>query len=381
MITSVNAANVAYAGGMKGSNTPAANRDALQAAVNTGRCVHIPFGTFPLVGPIHMQGAGQIVFGQGPFQTILLCSGSDNIFVSNARNDVGIRDMLLRGAGDLTGGFAIVLDGVPSHGSNGLQAWGGDIKNVIMDQMWSGVYARDVNTVTIFDLNMQNMHGELGICAQALTTTHRVDCVRLTHVAYSPSAAARAAGRGEGLMIDGCIHTVRLNDVALVAPYRGIRVSNSAGMPFGTHASFLFANNLEIDFPVREAVMIDAIDRCRFSNSYLHGSQQTSNVTLGSGVRDAKFVNCNLTSAWQNGLVFDGYILDVTATEFDWCSQEAAGGHSGILLANNAQDVRVVGGGGDGSRAGWGIYRSNPNTIVQLAAADAHRGTINSRNF
>lgn len=32
-------------------------------------------------------------------------------------------------------------------------------------------------------------------------------------------------------------------------------------------------------------------------------------------------------------------------------------------------------------QAAYGIYRSNPSTIVQLAAADGHHGLTGTRNF
>jgi hypothetical protein len=247
--------------------------------------------------------------------------------------------------------------------------------------MWAGVYCRDVNTVTIIDLNMQNMHGEFGLRAEAYEPNHRIDVIRLTHFGYSASAGAKAAGRGEGISIDGYVHSVVIHNAAIVAAYRGVVVRNSSFLPFGQHASFLFAHDLEVDFPTKEAVVIEAMDRCRFTACYLHGSKTEAGVALGQNVRDAKFIGCNITGHWKSGLYFDGNILDVTSTEFDWNGQEVPNVHHGILLGHTAQNVRIIGGGGDGGRTHHGIHRANPATWVQLAAADGHNGIIGSRNW
>lgn len=381
MLTSLNAAAAAYAGGMKPANTPEENRAALQAALDTGRNVHIPFGTYPITGPVDFKAAGQTVFGQGPFQTILRVSGAEDLFRGNGRSGVSVLDMSLRGGADLTGGFAISLDGTPSVGGTPVQAWGGDIRNVFMDQMWGGVFVRDVNAVTIFDLNMQNMRGLYGIRAEALVANHRVDVIRLTHVAYSANAEARAAGRGIGLSIDGCVHTINVHNMAMVEPYRGIEVVNTANLPFGSHPSFPFAHNIEIDFPTTEAVRIDAIDRARFTGCYFHGSRQGTNVVLGAGVKDAKFVGCNITGAAHNGLAFEGDTLDIVACEFDWCSQQVPANWDGIYLGHTAQNVRIVGGGARDTSARYGIFRANLDTWVQVSAADGHRGVVAARNW
>ncbi len=385
MLTSINAASATYAGGMKTGAASATiasdNRAALQAALDTGRNVHIPAGTYQIAGPVEFKAAGQTVFGQGPFQTILRVSGGDDLFRSAGRSDVAVRDLMLRGGADRTGGYAISLDGTASVGSTPVQAWGGDIRNVFMDQMWNGVFARDVNAVTIIDLNMQNMRGDYGVRAEALSLNHRVDVLRLTHVGFSSHADARAAGRGVGLSIDGCVHTINIHNMAIVVPHRGIEVRNSPAFPFGSHASFIFAHNVEVDFPTTEALVIDAIDRCRFTNSYFHGSLAGTNVVLWGDTKDAKFVNCNITGAFHNGLAFAGDTLDVTACEFDWNGLGAPGGHAGIYLWPSARNVRVVGGGARDTSVGWGIFRADPSTNVQVAAADDHRGSAGSRNF
>jgi hypothetical protein len=381
MLTSVNAVTAHGFRTTAAGGTAAGNRAALQAALDTNQSVHIPRGTYPLEGPVLFKNAGQFVFGQGAFQTILQCSGDQNIFEANGRNYVGIRDLMMRGGDPLTGGYAFLVDGTPAQGATPIQAWGGVVENVFMDQMFSGVFVRDTNGLTVTNLSMQNMRGFFGIRAQAHNVNERVDVIQLQHVSYSASPIAIAAGRGDGLSVDGMVHSIYVSVCRFVVPWRGVVVENTPGLPFGQHASFLMADRLDVDFPRREAMIVTAIDRCRFTNSYFHGSQQEANVLLSGGVRDAKFSNSNITGAWKAGLFFDGNVLDLSGVEFDWNSQEAVGAHHGILLGNTAQDVRIIGGGGDGARTGFGIFRANPGTSVQLAAADAHRGVLGLRNF
>lgn len=71
----------------------------------------------------------------------------------------------------------------------------------------------------------------------------------------------------------------------------------------------------------------------------------------------------------------------VDAIELDWNGLQAPNLHSGILLQNTAQNVRIVGGGSTDTKVAYGIYRMNPATVVQLAAADGHYGLSGVRNF
>lgn len=381
VLTSVNAADPAFAGGMRQGNSAPANRAALQAALDTGKNTHIPAGGFHMEPGLQMRGHGQRVFGQGPHQSRLICAGSGDFFTTGGCHDCAFHDFSLNGNGNVTGGAAIVISGSAAQGQSALQAWGADVHNVVMDQMWSGVYLTDVNTATLTDLSMRGMRGDFGIMAYAEGANRRIDVIRLLHVGYNAHPSAVAADRGTGIVVDGCVHSVVMHNFFAVGALRGIVVCNTPCLPFGVHASFLFGHDCEVDFPKYEALLVDCIDRTRFVNSYFHGSKQSSNIVLRSGVRDAKFVACNISGAYANGLSMEGNILDVTACELDWNGLQAPNLHSGILLQNTAQNVRIVGGGSTDTKVAYGIYRMNPATIVQLAAADGHYGLSGVRNF
>lgn len=383
MLTAVNATDTVYAGGMKQNNSPANNTLALQAALDTGRSVHIPRGIFKINPGLIMKSQGQGVFGMGIRQTRLACSGDGDFFTTAGQPGCYFRDFMMNKeqGQSVNSGAAIVMSSNGTFMGSRLQTLGAEITNVFLDQMWNGVYITDQNTVTITNLNMQNMWGDAGIIAVGTNDNDRTDVIRLTHIAYSPNPSAVDAGRGTGLHIDGMVHSFLLYDFSAVNAKYGIVVINSNNLPFGSHASFLLGTQCHIDFPRYEAVIVTHIDRVRFVNSYFHGSRLAGNINLGVGVRDAKFVECNISGAYQNGLVFDGNILDVTSCEFDWNSQQGAGLHSHILLGNNAQNVRVVGGGATSGHAAWGIFRANPGTNVQLAAVDQFYGSSGSRNF
>lgn len=382
MITSVNATSNTYVGGMKtvgAGGTAASNKAALQAALNTGRSVHIPYGSYYLEGPVYNMGNGQIIFGQGPYQTILICSGDSSIFHSNGKHAATYRDFLMNGLGGTgpTNGYAIELNGTPDFGSTQNQAMYGSIQNVLMNNMSSGVGVFDMNVVSFEDLNMQNMHGYFGVYAEGQDSTKRIDNIKCTRLIYSASQTAKNNSRGTALAINGYVHSIQLYNFQAVGPYAGINVYNDFNLPYGQFPAFLLGHDVEIDFPVREALRVTHIDRVRMVNSYFHGSQQCDNIVLGQNVRDAKIIASNVSGAWRSGIYADNNILDITATEFDWNGQETPGVHHNILLGPNAQNVRIMGGGGDHSRVAYGICKSNSGTWVQHSCADA----IGPRNF
>lgn len=387
MIGNVSAAATAYAGGMKTTNTPAANLAALQAALNTGKNVRIPEGVYQLAPGALAKASGQIVFGDGKFRSILDCRGGGTFLSNNGFAGFEVRDLGFNGKigcemnqSNVTGGWAIELGGSAASKVAGWQIAEVGVRDVWMDGMFGGIFITDVNTATIFNVAMQQM-GYIGVAAEAANANLRTDCIRITHVTYSASSIGQA-GFGTGIYIGGCVHTIRINDFAAVGAAYGLYCT-SLGLPFGHHASFIFANDYECDFPVNQSVIIDCIDRCRFTNSYFHGSTTGNGLYLGAGVRDAKFIGCNITGNHHHGIVFDGDILDMTGCEVEWNSQAGAGVSHGIVLGNAASQVRIVGGGtGQGAgNEGWGIYRSNPATMVSLAAADQFYGLSGSRNF
>jgi len=387
MIGNVSAAAVAYAGGMKTTNTGAANLAALQAALNTGKNVRIPEGLFPLASGAVAKAPGQIVFGDGKLRSMLDCRGGGTFLSNGGFAGFEVRDLgfngkigLPLGQSHVPAGWAVSFVGSAASAAAPWQVAECGMRDVWMDGMFGGAYVSDMNNFTALNVAMQQM-GHIGFAAEAGDTNLRVDCVRITHCVYSASAIGQA-GFGTGIYIGGCVHTIRINDFAAVGPAFGLYCTGLS-MPFGTHPSFIFANDFECDFPVHNAVTIDAIDRCRFTNSYFHGSVTGSGINLGSGVRDAKFVACNITGHFHHGLVTDGVILDVTACEIEGNSLAGANVASGIVLTHNANHVRVTGGGsgtGAGNQA-YGIYRANAGSQVLLAAADQHYGAIANRNF
>lgn len=369
--------------GMSPTKTAEENTAALQAALDTGKNVNVPRGTFKIAPNIFMKTWGQGIFGQGPMQTIFKCDQPGNYFVVDGDHQAFFKDFSMNGSGGgVTGGCAFhISSGTTPQSTNGNQMWGGDIQNIWLDQMWSGIYVSDVNSLNIIDVSMQNMHGDWGILASSLNPAARTDVIRIDHFGFSSNPAAPLAGRGYGLILDGYVHTVLLNDFSVVGGYMGILAQNTANLGFGDHVSFIFGVTCHIDFPHSCALNISHVDRTRWTGCYFHGSKTEANIMLAGGVRDAKFIGCNITGAAKTGLYFDGNILDVTSCEFDWNSQAEPGVHHGILLGHGARNVRIIGGGATSTQAGYGIAKVSNDTNVELAATGQHYGIHGNKNW
>ena len=361
--------------------TPAANLAVLQRALDTGRSVHIPRGLHPLAPGASAMAAGQVVFGDGQHQSILDCRGSGDFLADGEFWGFEVRDLQLCGKVDgqqVTGGYGIVFDGSVRSNRAGWQTVNTRIQRVLMDGMWRGVHVRDQNNMIIDGLQMAEMQDH-GIVAESPDANARTDAVTLRDIVFSPAAAAVEAGRGTGLLVDGNVQTIAIQNMNIVGALRGIDVQNTANRPFGEHAAFLFADMLSVDYPLLEAVRITHVDRARFSNGYFHGSKQADGFWLGAGAREIVLSACNVTSHWKSAIRHGGLELDLLACDLDDACLGPEGTASGLTVAS-ASRVSVTGGSIAGPRAAYGIERLDPKAPITVTGTRL-LGARGAKNF
>lgn len=362
---------------------------ALQSALDTRKSVYLDEDrTYKITGPLFFRRPGQ-QFGSATAQgCTLACYGSSNILNTQGMHGVRMKGFRLvgkqaDGTPNHTGGFGIYVgtDG-SSMARSPMQIGAVDISDLIFDGMNGGINITDVNGINITDIQMAAMR-DVGFSLQALDSNHRIDNVRIQSVIYSPTAEARDVGLGIGLLLDGEVHGCVLDYFATVRASYGIKVVNTNAADTRARPAFLFGSHIGCDYPKFEGIYVEDIDRCRLQDVYCHGSETSHGMSFGRKVRDVKIIGANVSGHYCSAISFDGDILDLHAVETDWCSQTGPNAFAAVQLGRNAKNVRIVGGGNSAGigNAAFGIFRSNPATEVELAAAGQWRGTYGSKNW
>jgi hypothetical protein len=375
--SAVNAAAAPY--NMSVAGTPAANKAALQAALNTGKHVFVPHGGYwNIEVGLEFKNQGQRLYGAGQSSTHVRVHGAGP-FIRTASMPFcrleGFTFVAQDGAVIThTAGAVLMVEGGPAYSGNPNQNAGTQMDDVTLDGHALGVSVTDHNSLMLDDVWMANMRGP-GVHAFAADANARVDVVSLKRFSYSGNAALLAADAFlPALWVDGCVHTTVLYEFRAHMARHGILVQNSFGLPWGQFPAFVFGRGVEIDFPRHEAISIGDCDRARFTDLYAHGSSLKAGIAVAAGCRDFKLIAANVTGHYKNGLWCDANRVDLHACEFEWNSQEAAGLHASVVLGANARNVRVVGGGDVApSSALAGIQRLNPATQLLVSAFE---GTV-----
>lgn len=380
----------AYGFGASG-NTMGQNRSALQAALNTGCNVLLPRQTVTLHGPLTFTGHGQRVIGDGPDQSVLVIHDSSgvaegNLFMSAGLSNVGLEDMTIRGhtVSPPVSGYTFLCDGTPLHGGSPGQAAGGDVRNVVTFNMWAGFVFRDVNTAIVDDVQVQAARGWSGVYVLATNGNHRVDQMRLRSVIVS-FRPEHTGSHGTGIMLDGDIHTMLLQNVAVIQSRRGLHVLNSAGLPVGQRPAFLTAYDLQVDYSRLENVLIESGHRFRFTDCYFHRAEAASGVVFGPGTDDMTINTSIVSSSQHHGLEFHGKVGGFHGVQVDRASFGTPNVHSGIYLGAAARDVRIIGGGSHQDAAPTAAYGIGCVDVAAtqplLSAATHHRGITGHKNW
>ena len=190
----------------------------------------------------------------------------------------------------------------------------------------------NANTLTLTDINVLEIYGPNAVYFGGGKPGARVDVMQITRfTANQPGSWATSFQGNESVVwldMDGGANTLRLDNVGLINGGTGLRMHGDAQGPPGVAPGrplFVFANDLEIDFPQGNAIQLDVGESALFSNAYIQGSQ-TANGVFASAAYDSEI---QLT----NSRIFGHHLAGI----------ELAGGHHALLSNNIIGDNSIAG--------------------------------------
>jgi hypothetical protein len=285
---------------------------------------------------------------------------------------------------------------VVRHGSYGCSA-----SRLWFEGVWGATDMREMaNSLTLADCQIQGVHGPFGLRMGGGAAGQRADILQVTRLTTNqpppppppPTPISGSGGSGSGggggggggggvnqsvVWIDMAAgaNTLRLDNVGLIHGGVGVRMSAGADAPAGVAPGrplFLFANDLEIDFPLGNAVELLAGEDVQLSNAYLQGSQGANGVLVGAGWNSELMItNSRIFGHWRagveiaggshallsNNIIGDNSIAGLNATsavlvrqgvcDFIVTANHAGGVFKGQGSANHRYGVEIEGGSSD----------------------------------
>jgi Pectate lyase superfamily protein len=151
----------------------------------------------------------------------------------------------------------------------------------------------------------------------------------------------------QGLVLDGFVHTVRGQSVyAVNIGGKGFWARNTVGA--ADNPTFLNFDDYQADYCL-EALRLDTGQVAEFDSAIVNGSRSSSNIYVGAGWTDARFVGGRSTGAAQAGIALAGADAVVQGMSFKFNSSNVApvGGtlntYPGILVGGTSTGTRVLG--------------------------------------
>lgn len=284
---------------------------AIQAALNTGRCVFFPPGTYRTTGPLTVTTEGQQLTGSAAWGVTLKPEGTgyDVLTFGTAPpvtviRGCGMQRFRLDGAAHSNGATIRVI--------NSSRMLFQDVHTV---SCWNAWDIARINVCTIISSSNEGARGDF-IIRWYGDAAWRSDVLRL--FGFSGSCTA-TGGSTVGLIWDGNCHTLQAQAVSFVNVGTGLLVRNTSG---ATKPAFLMADDFEVDFPTNDGVLVETGSQFYFHNLYSHGSANGSAVYVAAAVTDESVVisTAKLSGAIRYGIeavsavlatnvVFDGNTL------------------------------------------------------------------------
>lgn len=248
---------------------PAGAADATQAfnaAFATGKTVVADGGAYRLSGPVSFAAPRQWLLGRGG--RVSLVGNFDAFVAGGNREGCGIEGLYVEAAGH-TGGHVLRIDQAPRFAATDMVVW----------SAWNFAHVQRQNWAAFQNVWANNLRGAYGINWFGDNATGRSDILRLSGVVLAGSGGHKP----DGIVMNGAVQTLQMQQVALVNVDRGLWVHNAAGA--GLLPSFVMADDFEVDFPNRDAVRIEAGSHVHFGPAlYLHGSSNGSGIYVAAGV-------------------------------------------------------------------------------------------------
>eukprot|EP00045_Choanoeca_perplexa_P006760 m.58517 g.58517 ORF g.58517 m.58517 type:complete len:447 (-) comp13769_c0_seq2:233-1573(-) len=262
-------------------------QNALDTAIVTGGLVYLPPGIFRISASLNssnangltLRGAGAVPPGQAT-QGTQLCVDGNVPFAAlsiNTSSHVIVTDMTLTSCSNnsFRSRSHPILEIANSFWIKGT--------NLRIDTANGGILINASNTVTIADTLINNIMAPVGIDIGAVSGG-RVDIVQLHRITTNNELASSNQSIVWLHMGQGC-NTVRADNVGFINGGIGVRLDSQfpAWSDPGAEPAkplFLFANDLEIDFPLMDAIQLVQGRTVNMVNSYVQGAKNGSGLWI-----------------------------------------------------------------------------------------------------
>ncbi|MGA1851998.1 hypothetical protein VH570_14290 [Sphingobium sp. HT1-2] len=344
------------------ANANAAIRQAITDANNAGggRVVLPGTGSYawkagfddPIAVPSGVYLDGAAPFG-GP--TRLSLYGSSPVFTFTGANRAGLRGFAVEGSGMTGGCLASVLSGTRIG-----------ILDIVSGNLWRLLDAKAVNQLWHHNSWHNGVRGETLIRWYG-DDANRSDVLDLEAITASGVGAASIA---TAIDWDGNCHTLAARGCRFTNFDRGLLIRKQAG---ATAPAFLFAEDLEFDYPAREAIRMEAGADMHIDNLYAHGSRTEHNIYVAAGLGDRalKIGGAKISGAWKAGInaasrvELDGHVYDN--------SKAGIGSYGGVEIESGGA-LQFIGGFSKDARQSYGVIAKAGAGDVMIAPVVDLRG-------
>lgn len=213
-----------------------------------------------------------------------------------------------------------------------------ELTEVHFPRNWMALFVEASNTVTLADSIITNVLGPAGISVGA-PVGDRVDIFQATRVTTNQVESTGVNTSVIWLHIGQGVNTVRLDNFGLINGGNGIRMD--ANWPVGHTTTggqdplFLFAQDLEIDFPGNSCIDLQRGRVANCVNCYIQGSKSGHGIYVGKNwTAELQVSNTRISGNAQAGVKLDGgrhsmLVGNIIADN----SQSGSGFFSGVEIA------------------------------------------------
>ncbi len=351
--------------GLVAGNTPAARANNVAVVNNVGSLggdtLEFPKGTFYFdVNGIYSQFDGMRYYGKGEGATKLVAVGSGALFDTSGFPRQTFAGMTIQGYGNHTGG-SVIRHWSSTQGGNNFKA-----HDLTFEACHDGIECVAFNSVHIERVNMVNMRGGFGVRASGPAASQRCDLLRIKGLVYSANPSYKVASQAHGVIVEGFVNTINWSDLNITNPWRGILVHNPYGLPYSQGPKLIVGNDVKVDYPTVQAMILNGVEEAFFDQSYFHGSIQEDNIMLDAACRQIKFSQSKITGAAKANLFTDADDTELIGNDYAYANC-ANGGQASIIFGSNSQTGRVIGGCAKGGNQTHGMANWNagngPNIV------------------
>ena len=303
----------------------------LQAALDKGGLITLTPGTYKITGTLYYRVAGTRLVGSGISSTTLnFQNGTSDGLVCDALNTCSLENIKLTGTSK-TGGRLLVVKG----GSYLFH-----VNRIYWNNAWDGLDFNEVNSASVSNSACGgSMSGDYAIRFMG-SSTFKSDVLTLRSVGLSNSGGPSTFA---AILWDSYAHTMELNDVRIVTAGYGILTQRTSGSSSEATPSFLNATQLEIDFPIKEAIRLNYMNDAWITNLYAAGTSTSteSGVYIANGCSSIRFTNGRVSGFNKHGIHIAGQNVITTAMRVYSNSVAGSGTYSGVYIDSTATDVVV----------------------------------------